>query len=519
MRLRSGRGSWWLLVGLVAGCGGDDVAAPAPDAAVPATLTVAAVPTRVIVGQGETADVAVSVTRDHTTAPVIVALSTLPTGLTASPIILLDGVDSGRITVAAAPGAMRLTTDVDVVATSASASASAPLSIVVSSTDGLLDPTFGTGGMVTTAFGGADASLGDVTVQSDGGIVVTGTIGARGARDVVVARFHPDGSLDSSFGTGGTVVWDLGQDDAPNGVAVLPGGRLIVTATSLNPPAFDNVYAHARLLATDGTVVTTDPSFGAQGTLAGPAPASRVVVQAAVAAFSLGNQLYRYAPAETLPIFDTSLGSIYPVVLAAPGATTLHVAMASSAATLQAARFTAIDNSNGGFQLDTSFGTSGVLELGTTGGSYPTAVVIRGGRAIVSARNGAAADTDFTLSGFDAATGVVATGFGTAGRVAIDFAQGPDRAEAMIGTSDGLIAAGVATIAGHGTDLALVRLYDSGDIDHEFGIDGVVTTDVAGADDGITALARDPVGRLVAVGFTTSQGHTAAVGARYRVAP
>jgi uncharacterized delta-60 repeat protein len=70
--------------------------------------------------------------------------------------------------------------------------------------DGSLDPTFGNGGI---ALAQPDFLGGGLTLQSDGKIVVVGnTELAGGGENFVVARFNPNGSLDSTFGTGGEVL-------------------------------------------------------------------------------------------------------------------------------------------------------------------------------------------------------------------------------------------------------------------------------------------------------------------------
>jgi uncharacterized delta-60 repeat protein len=66
-------------------------------------------------------------------------------------------------------------------------------------TDGSLDTSFGNGGKVTTDFGGTDFATG-VAVLSDGKIVVSGTSNG----DFALARYNPDGSLDTSANTLGT---------------------------------------------------------------------------------------------------------------------------------------------------------------------------------------------------------------------------------------------------------------------------------------------------------------------------
>src|SRR5688572_25162703 len=70
--------------------------------------------------------------------------------------------------------------------------------------DGVLDPTFGVGGLVTTKFvpNSSDA-IRAVAIQSDGRIVAAGNSQLGGSEQFALARYLPDGTLDPSFGTGG----------------------------------------------------------------------------------------------------------------------------------------------------------------------------------------------------------------------------------------------------------------------------------------------------------------------------
>jgi len=85
-------------------------------------------------------------------------------------------------------------------------------------TDGSLDATFGSNGLVLTNF--TANVMGDrattVAIQSDGKIVVGGSapvISQNSRRDVfAIARYNPNGSLDTSFGAGGKVFTDLPDD-------------------------------------------------------------------------------------------------------------------------------------------------------------------------------------------------------------------------------------------------------------------------------------------------------------------
>lgn len=126
--------------------------------------------------------------------------------------------------------------------------------------DGTLDSTFGTGGKATVTIDSSDFSPTAVAVQSDGRIVVAGDSGDNFA----VARLNADGTLDSTFGTGGTVVTDFGGSDRAEDVAVQSDGRIIVVGTHGNPLSgvqSENDFAVARYNS-DGSL---DITFGTGG--------------------------------------------------------------------------------------------------------------------------------------------------------------------------------------------------------------------------------------------------------------
>src|SRR5437870_7648461 len=91
---------------------------------------------------------------------------------------------------------------------------------------GDLDPTFGNGGKVTTQFSFAHAT--GVAVQADGKIVVAGTDESNSAQ-FVLARYHTDGSLDTSFGNGGKVATSVRHDyHHADGIAVQAEAKMWV---------------------------------------------------------------------------------------------------------------------------------------------------------------------------------------------------------------------------------------------------------------------------------------------------
>src|SRR2546421_6378345 len=84
---------------------------------------------------------------------------------------------------------------------------------------GNLDPTFGTGGKVTTDFGGNEVAYA-MALQSDGKIVVAGL--------PTLARYNTNGRLDTSFGAGGKVT-----DFQATAVAIQLDGKLVVGGSDL----------------------------------------------------------------------------------------------------------------------------------------------------------------------------------------------------------------------------------------------------------------------------------------------
>src|SRR5215831_3833925 len=125
-----------------------------------------------------------------------------------------------------------------------------------------LDTSFGTGGKVTTDFaGGTGAAARTVVVQPDGKILVAGLAVFNGAFDFALARYNSNGTIDTSFGTGGTVttVFDFpGNSDRVFTIVQQPDGKFVAVGSTVN--LFAN-FALARFNA-NGTL---DTSFGTGG--------------------------------------------------------------------------------------------------------------------------------------------------------------------------------------------------------------------------------------------------------------
>ena len=132
---------------------------------------------------------------------------------------------------------------------------------------GQLDTSFGDGGLVTTDISGVFPAVSAVIVQSNGQIVVGG-LSASGLRhmppNTVLVRYNSNGSLDTTFGTGG-IVQEPTAVGEPLALAQLSNGDyLAVSGNQLMPETGVVVeFSSTGVLqstVTPATVVASSPS-------------------------------------------------------------------------------------------------------------------------------------------------------------------------------------------------------------------------------------------------------------------
>ena len=130
------------------------------------------------------------------------------------------------------------------------------------------DPGFGSNGVAAYPLGGGSAQIDALAVQPDGKLVLAGTANdANGDPAVLLARLRPDGSLDSSFGNGGSVIkqFETGATPISRAHAVLlqPDGKILVGTDGPLVVRFDS----------SGKL---DPTFGSGGVVPAPALADAI---------------------------------------------------------------------------------------------------------------------------------------------------------------------------------------------------------------------------------------------------
>jgi uncharacterized delta-60 repeat protein len=139
--------------------------------------------------------------------------------------------------------------------------------------DGTRDTSFGaaqTGVVMVPKIAGAHHTEGmSVVIQPDGKIVAAGWAWMFGYGQWVVSRLNSDGSLDTTFGSGGTVatlIGNIGPWAGPS-VSLQTDGKIVVAGTS--HPAQDTYNFAVARYNTDGSLDTTFNGTGTFSTLIG----------------------------------------------------------------------------------------------------------------------------------------------------------------------------------------------------------------------------------------------------------
>ena len=145
---------------------------------------------------------------------------------------------------------------VDHLYSSSSLDTESDIALLRYNSDGSLDTTFADSGIEIRDLGGSHEGLiwGGLAIQTDGKILAAGY----SSGDFLVLRYHSNGSLDISFGNGGFVITDFGDgSDYGRAIAIQADGKIVVAGSAY--AGADNDFAVARYNP-DGSMDTT---FGA----------------------------------------------------------------------------------------------------------------------------------------------------------------------------------------------------------------------------------------------------------------
>jgi uncharacterized delta-60 repeat protein len=339
---------------------------------------------------------------------------------------------------------------------------------------GALDPTFGSGGMVNPP----SFEVRGMAIQTDGKIVTTGIsfIPKNPYDKFGVVRYNSNGSLDTSFGTGGKTTTSIGnyQDD-PNAVFLQPDGKILVAGTSLHYKGYtgNGDMALVRYNA-NGSLDTT---FGTKGML--------------TTTFSKDSSDFGTAVTELADGRIVLAGSVSD----------------SAGVDFELVRLSAVG------ALDTTFGTGGRVWIHfpsmSVNGSLVKVVVQTDGKMVVSGNAWGASVSYAALARLNV-NGTLDASFASGGEAVAQVSDTNSHFGGLALQTDGkLVMAGQSfTPAGQSNVMTLVRFNSNGSLDSAFASNGLltVTSNSPYWDAGLNDVAIAGDGKIIAAGFSHHDG-------------
>ena len=401
---------------------------------------------------------------------------------------------------------------------------------------GDLDPTFGTGGQVTTDFSHSTDIAFAVALQPDGKLVVVGTTYKNNDysnEDFAVSRYNVDGTLDTTFGRDGKVRTDFpGLAAVASSVLIQPDGKILVAGGAFPLFTFLGDFELVRYnrngsldtsFGNGGIVTTSFPGQGSYAFALALQPDGKIIAAGTdFVNFSSEDSsntdfgLERYNPDGTP---DTTFGNGGQVttdfdgfnddafsILVQPDGKLVAVGSAKNPATFYdfaAVRYLA----NG--TIDTTFGVAGKVrtDFGHADFDQARSAVLQPDGKIVAAGTAIWNNTlsqPFALARYTS-NGTLDTTFSSDGKLFIDFGSFDQTAYKVLLQPDGkIVTAGYPNTESSDSDFLLARVKTNGSLDRTFGIGGKVRTSFGDLNGGAYGAVLQPDGKIVAVGFNAT---------------
>jgi uncharacterized delta-60 repeat protein len=331
--------------------------------------------------------------------------------------------------------------------------------------DGTLDTSFGSNGIVMQPIGSNNDSGQSLVIQSDGKILLGGYCDGGSDYDFCIARFNSNGTLDTSFGTKGKIIQPIGSDsDFGDSLAIQPDGKILLGGSCLNVSNSDFCIARFN---SNGTI---DTSFGFSGKVILPIGSY----------YDYGHSLAIQPDGKILLGGRCSIRGYYDFCIA---------------------RF----NSNG--TLDTTFGSNGIViqpigsddDLGKSLAIQPDGKILLGGYCS-NGRN-----YDFCIARFNS-NGTLDNSFGSSGKVIQPIGSSDYRGHSLAIQHDGKILLGGPCYTNN-WDFCIARFDSDGTLDTSFGIGGKVIQPIGSSDDIGLSLAIQPDGKILLGGHCDGESN------------
>jgi uncharacterized delta-60 repeat protein len=322
---------------------------------------------------------------------------------------------------------------------------------------GAIDPTFDGDGIVSTAIGSRNEEAKSIAIQSDGKIVVAGYYDNEINGIGLVLRYNSNGTLDNTFATNGVDTTAIGTNANDFADIVLQtNGKIVVVGSNYNGTDYDFAL---RRYETDGTI---------DGTLN---PLGKVITSVLSDSWAAATVLQ-------------------PNGKIIAGGT----AWDGSQNKFAVARYTSTG------ALDNTFGSSGIVTtaVGTSDDGIYSIAVQTDGKIVAAGytKNGSNV-YQFAVVRYDS-TGALDNTFGTNGKVTKQVGSSGNWGYGVAIQTDGKI----LIVGDANSEIVVVRYTSNGTLDTTFDVDGIVSTPVTGTYAEGKAIAVQTDGKIVVAGNT-----------------
>lgn len=416
---------------------------------------------------------------------------------------------------------------------------SAANSVAMPFSNGSLDATFNSGGIVTSKIDTGSVAQA-VAVQTNGKIVVVGFSNRPGDTDFAVFRYNPDGTLDATFGDGGKVRTAVGESfDNAFAVAIQTDGKIVVAGRSYNGINMD--FAIVRYNS-DGTLDQTFDGDSGNGngivkTVVGNGEEvfRGVEIQSDGKILAVGDSfdgtnlsitVIRYNADGTLDTaFDGDSGNGNGVLVTRIGSGAEHayqVKNQTDGKIVVAGYFSAgagnndvaLLRYNADGTLDTTFNDDGIATtaIGTRTDEAFSLALQNDGKIVVAGCINSGQGNDFLAIRYNL-NGTLDNTFGTNGATVTPIGNAAEIAFGIAIQSDDKIVSGGFSNNGSRNVFAVVRQNPDGSLDKTFDGDGKVITAVGAVFDVINGITLQADGKIIAVGrVVNASGETTSAG-------
>lgn len=390
---------------------------------------------------------------------------------------------------------------------------------------GALDTDFGTSGLVTTDVPGNNDISSRVKIQDDGKIVLGGRCDEGPLPVMFLSRYDTTGVIDSDFGIDGIALSDISYFTTFSDLFIQTDGKFLVLGNAIiTSGQFDIALTRMN---TDGSI---DSDFGTDGSVfidlgdttnLGEAviqlPDEKIVVLGHIG--GAGTPQFSYTRFNADGSLDTDFGDGGHVITDVSAISTIITrAFRTPDGKIAVCgygikygdyndSFIAVFTEDG--TLKPEFGTGGIQWVDiSTSSFFSYDLLVQPDNKILfigTYTDDITGDTNMKIIRLND-NGTYDTFFGDGGKVTIDFDGSNESGTCIELQNDYSILIGGHSNVNGDRDFVLMRLQNTGDIDNLFGIEGKTITDFAGGDDKALDIIMQSDFKILQVGQVNDGG-------------